>query len=189
MKTTASFRPGRAVAAAAMLLCACAASAHVTLAQKTAKAGATYRAVLRVGHGCSGSPTHALRVELPAGFQGAKPMPKPGWTLDIRRQALPTPYQSHGRTVEEDVAEIAWTASTPEQDLSDAYYDEFVLQGTLPAQPGPLWFKIVQVCRSGRVEWSQQPVQGTSTEGLPWPAALLEVLPADEPPHAHMHMQ
>ena len=33
-------------------------------------------------HGCSGSPTTAIRVRVPAGIIGVKPMPKPGWQLN-----------------------------------------------------------------------------------------------------------
>ena len=45
------------VLCAAMLFVAHgAALAHVTLKQQDAAAGSTYKAVLRVGHGCEGSP-------------------------------------------------------------------------------------------------------------------------------------
>jgi periplasmic copper chaperone A len=86
--------------------------AHVTLAEPQVLAGAGYKAVLRVGHGCEGSATHTLKVLLPAGFRGAKPMPKPGWALRIRRDTLAEPYESHGRRVTEDVVEITWQAAT-----------------------------------------------------------------------------
>lgn len=161
------------------------ASAHVVLEDQAALAGSSYRAAFRVGHGCSGSPTTAIRVVLPAGVRGAKPMPKPGWTLAIRRAPLAQPYDSHGKTVREDVVEISWTASVPEHALPDAWYDEFVLRTTLPAQAGPLWFRVVQTCASGQLDWAEVPAQGTSTRGLKAPAVLLEVLPAGQAAHAH----
>ena len=84
---------------ATLLVCAAsAAHAHVTLEQPKAAAGSSYKAVFRIGHGCAGSATHTVNVALPAGFRGAKPMPKPGWTLTVRKAALAQPYESHGRT-------------------------------------------------------------------------------------------
>src|SRR5690606_31052936 len=55
--------------------------AHVTLETAEAPAGSTYKAVLRVGHGCDGAATTAIRVRIPEGVIAAKPMPKPGWEL------------------------------------------------------------------------------------------------------------
>ena len=73
---------------AALLTASLGAAAHVVLEKPSAPAGSSYRAVLRVGHGCEGSPTTALRVLLPDGLRGAKPMPKPGWILATRRAPL-----------------------------------------------------------------------------------------------------
>lgn len=162
------------------------AQAHVTLEQAEAKAGSTYKAVMRVGHGCEGSPTHTVTVRLPAGFRGAKPVPKAGWALTVRKEKLAQPYDNHGRTVTEDPAEISWRALGRESWLDDAWYDEFVVRGQLPEQAGPLWFKVVQTCEKGTAEWVQVPEAGTSTQGLKAPAALLKVLPAAaEVPHRH----
>ncbi|HEY1102316.1 MAG TPA: YcnI family protein [Burkholderiaceae bacterium] len=178
-----SFSPRASLLATAMLV-ATSASAHITLEQREAEAGSYYKAVLRVGHGCEGAPVRAITVRLPAGFRGAKPMPKPGWTLTIRRQPLATPYDSHGRTVKDDVTEIRWEAGSQSAWLPDAHYDEFVLRGQLPAAAGPLWFKVLQTCAKGQIDWAELPASGTSTQGLKAPAALLQVTPA-APGHAH----
>jgi periplasmic copper chaperone A len=162
-----------------------AAQAHVTLEQAKAPAGSFYKAVLRVGHGCEGTATHTVRVLLPEGFRGAKPMPKMGWRLAVRKAPLAQPYESHGRQVTEDTVEITWTATTREAWLEDAHFDEFTLRGQLPAQPGPLWFKVRQDCEKGFWDWAQVPASGTSTKGLRSPAALLDVVPAAQVGHAH----
>ena len=65
----------------AAALSATPARAHVELETDQAPAGSSYKAVLMVPHGCAGSPTVALRVQIPDGVVGAKPMPKPGWTV------------------------------------------------------------------------------------------------------------
>jgi hypothetical protein len=79
------------------------ARSHVVLDQPAAAAGSGYRAVFRVTHGCDGLPTVGITVMLPAGVQGAKPMPKPGWVLSLRKEPLATPYTSHGKRIDSDV--------------------------------------------------------------------------------------
>jgi uncharacterized protein YcnI len=173
------------IATCALSMPAAAVFAHISLERGSAEAGSSYKAVLRVGHGCDGAPTTGITVQVPAGFQGAKPMPKPGWQLATRSSKLAAPYSSHGREVTEDVVEVRWTAASAQAALPAAHYDEFVLFGTLPAGPGPLWFKVLQTCEAGRNDWSQVPTEGTSTQGLRSPAALLLVLPAGTAPHQH----
>src|SRR5258708_16265490 len=51
--------------------------AHITLENQQAPVGASYKAVLRVPHGCDGSSTVALKVRIPDGFIEVRPMPKP----------------------------------------------------------------------------------------------------------------
>ena len=162
--------------ASTLALAAVSAQAHVVLQDGAAAANSSYRAALRVGHGCDGEATTSMRVILPAGFNGAQPMPKPGWTLRTVIGPLAVPYESHGKKYTEGVLEISWTANSAENALPHAYYDEFVLRGTTPAKPGPLWFKVVQSCAKGSNDWVEVPASGTSTKGLKMPAALLEVL-------------
>jgi periplasmic copper chaperone A len=135
-----------------IMLAAGAAQAHVTLEQPQAAAGSSYKAVLRVGHGCEGTATHTLVVRPPPGFRGAKPMPKPGWTIGITRT--------------DDVVEISWKAASREAWLPDAHYDEFVLRGQAPAAPGPATFKVQQLCEKGQLDWAVPlDVQPKAAEG------------------------
>lgn len=175
----------KSIAFFAILTGAGAAFPHVVLDEPVALAGSSYKAALRVSHGCAGSPTTTITVRLPAGFQGAKPMPKPGWNLSIRREKLAQPYSSHGKQVTGDVSEISWMAATPANWLPDAHFDEFVLRGTLPPTAGALWFKVLQTCETGQLDWSQLPREGSSTHGLTSPAALLELLPSGPTSHQH----
>jgi uncharacterized protein YcnI len=162
------------------------AQAHVTLEQPQATADSSYKAVLRVTHGCEGTATHTVRVSIPAGFRGAKPRPKPGWTIDLRREKLAQPYDSHGRTVTDDVVEVTWVAASRDAWLVNAWFDEFVLLGQTPEQPGVLWFKVRQLCERGEWNWADVPAEGTSTRDLKAPAAPLQVVPAAAADnHAH----
>ena len=171
-----------AALAAAFVLAAPGAHAHVTLAQPQAEAGSDYKAVFRVGHGCDGAATHTVIVHLPPGVQGAQPMPKAGWQIERLKEPLPQPYTSHGRTVTEDVRQISWRGGP----LPEGFYDEFVLRARLPEQPGPLWFRVEQRCEGGgAIDWADVPASGSSTRGLKAPAALLDVVAPAHAGHAH----
>ncbi len=102
-----------------------AACAHPTLERQEATIGAPYKAVVRVPHGCEGSPTVRVRVQIPEGVIGVKPMPKPGWTIETTRGAYAEahPYY-HGAVLKEGVREIVWNGR-----LADDNYDEFVFVG------------------------------------------------------------
>lgn len=164
------------VTVAVLLSSVCAVSfGHVVLQDPAAAAGSSYRATFRVGHGCDGSSTNAITVTIPAGFNGAQPMPKPGWSLYTRVGTLEQAYESHGTRYTEGVLEIRWQANGSENALPAAFYDEFVVRGT-PSRPGPLWFKVVQGCEKGSNDWVEVPASGSSTKGLKSPAALLEVM-------------
>lgn len=162
-----------------------AAQAHVVLTEPKAIAGSYYKATLRVGHGCSGSPTTGLTVQVPAGFQGAKPQPKAGWTITTYKAKLITPYNSHGKTVTDDVVELRWTAASKEANLPDEQFDEFAFMSRLPETVGPAWVKVLQTCENGQTDWSEVPASGSSTRGLKTPAAMLDIRAA--PKHVHHH--
>lgn len=183
---TPTFPLWRTVAALLLATLARSAGAHVVLEQPHATTGQSYKAVLVVSHGCAGQPTHTVTVRIPPGFRGAKPMPKPGWTLAVKRAPLAEPYVSHGRTVTEDAVEIAWTARSVPDALADAHHDEFVLRGQIAAAPGPMWFQVRQDCPAGQLDWREIPADGgTSTQGLKAPAALLRVEPGEAAPLHH----
>jgi uncharacterized protein YcnI len=175
----------KCIAAVAVITPASAVFAHVVLEDQTALAGRSYKAVLKVGHGCEGSPTTAMRVTIPAGFTGAKPMPKAGWRLDIKTVKLAVPYDSYGKQITEDVSEITWTASSKDSYLPDGHYDEFVLRGGLPKKDGVMWFKVLQSCEKGANDWSQIPAAGVDPHSLKSPAAQLEIIPSGAAGHQH----
>lgn len=169
---------GLLAGATLLLAAALPAAAHVTLEYQVANAGSYYKGTFKVGHGCGNSPVKQIVVTIPAGVEGAKPMPKAGWTLLVTREKLAQPRQDHGRAVTEDVARISWTANTPADYLQNDYYDEFVLQAKLPATPGMLYWPVSQVCAEGRTDWVELPKPGQKLSELKSPAAALELMPA-----------
>jgi periplasmic copper chaperone A len=152
--------------------------AHTVLEYQVATAGQSYKATFKVGHGCGVSPTRQIVVDIPAGVQGAKPMPKAGWRIEVAREKLAQPYTSHGRSITEDVTRISWTAMTDEDLLPNGHYDEFVLVGTLPHKPGTMYWPVRQLCEQGRNDWTEMPKPGQKMHDLKFPAAALEVMPS-----------
>ncbi|WP_336298422.1 YcnI family copper-binding membrane protein [Ramlibacter tataouinensis] len=150
-----------------------------------APAASSYKATFKVGHGCGPSATRQLSVAIPDGVSGARPMPKPGWTVAVERAPLAKPVSSHGRTLTDRVARITWTARTPADALPSDQYDEFVLVAQLPAQAGTLHWPVSQVCEQGRTDWTQVLQPGQPASELQQPAAALEILPAAGGGHRH----
>ncbi len=154
-----------------------AASAHITLETQEAAVGSTYKAVLRVPHGCDGKATTGVRVQIPEGVLSVKPMPKPGWTLQTKKGKYDKSYQLWGQAVSEGVKEVDWSGGN----LPDEFYDEFVFRGTLAADlPAgqKLYFPVVQECEGGAVDrWIAIPAAGQDADSLEFPAPGLKLLP------------
>lgn len=151
------------------------AGAHVTLETPQAPGGTGYKAVFRISHGCSGSPTTRVAVQLPPGVLTARPQPKAGWTLELRKERLAEPVPGpHGGTIEEAVAEIVWSGGA----LPDEFYDEFVVLLRLPQTDAErmLAFPVVQDCESGSHRWTAVP-EGGGDPAATGPAPLLRLLP------------
>jgi uncharacterized protein YcnI len=162
-----SSRFGGALAAAALMISA-PALAHVTFENGQATPNSTYKAVLRIPHGCDGKPTLKVRVRIPEGIVAVKPMPKAGWKLETTKGSYVKAYQLYGEAVSEGVTDIVWTGS-----LDDAHYDEFVFQArfTDAYQPGAtVYFPVVQECDGATEEWTQVPGAGEDPHGLQSPA-------------------
>lgn len=153
------------------------ASAHVTLETPQAPVGASYKAVMRVPHGCEGAATTAIRVRIPEGVIAIKPMPKPGWQLNTVSRKYSRPFTLRGAKVSEGVTEIAWSGGK----LADAHYDEFVFTTVLAEEleaGRTIYFPVVQECETGIHRWIEIPKEGgDQDEGGAEPAPGLRLLP------------
>ncbi|MBX9927136.1 MAG: DUF1775 domain-containing protein [Hyphomicrobiaceae bacterium] len=157
------------------------ATAHASLETGEAPSGAFYKAVVKVPHGCQGSPTTALTVTIPTGLVSVKPMPKPGWQLATRKAAYPAPVEGYkGKPTTEGVVEIVWSGGR----LLDEHYDEFVFQALV--SPGvaagtALAVPVRQTCETGEVAWSEVAEPGSDAK-LAFPAPILKITPAKSQP-------
>jgi uncharacterized protein YcnI len=156
----------------------------VVLAPGEAPAKSYFFGAFRVGHGCAGAATTALRIEIPPEIVVAKPQPKPGWTLRIERAPLAQSIKGEG-TVAERVVAISWTGGV----LPDDEWDEFGVSAKLPPTPGPLYFPATQSCGAAVERWTDIPAAGQDRHGLAHPAPVLTVTPTAGPdPMAGMKM-
>lgn len=157
-------------ACAAALLFVSPAFAHVTLEQKDATAGTSYKGVLRVPHGCGEAATTGIKVSIPEGVISVKPQPKAGWTLATEAGPYGKAYEvMHGPPAKEGVKTITWSGGN----LPNAYYDEFVFTAYLApnASPQTLYFPVLQSCEGGgSSDWSEIPSAAAPKPARPAPA-------------------
>jgi uncharacterized protein YcnI len=164
----------RLMLAAAMTLGAASiAFAHVTLEQREAPVGASYKVVLRVPHGCDQSPTVRLTVHIPEGVIGVKPMVKPGWQIDLTRGPYAKSYSYfHGATFSEGVKEVTWSGGR----LPNEFFDDFVLSVFITGDLAPgkmLYFPVVQECEKGVHKWVEVPDKPGAQLNEPAPGVML----------------
>lgn len=149
---------------AAATLATSSASAHVTLENRQTTIGSFYKAVFAVPHGCAGSPTVKIRVQIPEGVIAVKPMPKAGWNVEAIKGKYAAEYDFHGSKLSEGVKEVVWSGGK----LADDNYDEFVLSTYLTGGLKPnttLYFPVVQECEQGISRWIEIPAEGSAANG------------------------
>jgi len=157
-----------AVPALAVSLTATAVSAHATAQNTNAPSGGYGYLDIRVPHGCDGTPTLSVAVQIPDGVVGVKPERKAGWTTTTTKGPI-TPYDSHGTTISEGVVEVVWSTNDP---LPDDMFEDFGLSVKWPDRPGEtLYFPTVQQCPDGgEVAWIEIPAEGQDPHSLDAPA-------------------
>lgn len=138
-----------AVAAAALVLGPVAtASAHVSASTSSAVAGSSTIITLSVPHGCEGSATTKVAIQIPEGINAVTPTRNAFYTLAKVPQKLDTPItDGHGNQITERVAQVVYTATTP---LPEGQRDTFELSLTLPAADAPRRLSTSRPCRPVR---------------------------------------
>lgn len=113
------------------------AGAHVTLAVPDAKTSSRFVASFRIGHGCSGAATTALRIDIPPGIASARPLALAGWTLALEHQG-------------ERVSAVTWSGG----EIPAEAYGEFSLLVKTPDAPATIAFPVTQSCGKTVEHWS-----------------------------------
>ncbi|MBC2773857.1 DUF1775 domain-containing protein [Rhizobium sp. AQ_MP] len=156
--------------------------AHATFANQPAKIGSYVAATLQVPHGCDGKATNEVQIKLPEGFISAKPMPKPGWEVEVITGDYQNSYDNHGKSVTSGPVEIRFKNG----ELPDNFYDTFVVYGKVAAgDPAVgLAFPTVQLCGSdAKVAWDQIAAPGQDPHDLDGPAPVLKLAAAEGDAH------
>lgn len=159
------------VAAAAI---AGSASAHVTIVEQEAAAGAYTVLTFSVPHGCDGSATTGVRIQMPESINTVAPTRNAFYEVEKVMETLDTPIEgNHGESITERVAEVSYTATTP---LPDGYRDTFELSLQIPADAPvgeTLYFPVVQTCEEVESAWIELPAEDGSEPELPAPGILV----------------
>ena len=110
------------------------ASAHVTISASTTAAGAFTVLTLSVPHGCDGSATTEIAIQIPEEINAVTPTRNALWEVDKQVEQLDPPVtDAHGNEITERVATVTYTAKSP---LPDGYRDAFELSVQLPESEG-----------------------------------------------------
>ena len=166
------------VAAAAIALSLAApAGAHVTATPSSTAAGSSTVVTFSVGHGCEGTPTTKIEIQVPESVLSVTATRNPYYEVESTIEELDEPVtDSHGNEITERTATIAYTATTP---LPDGQRDTFQLSFTIPDAEGEvLAFPTIQTCQKGETAWTEVPAQGQDPYELESPAPSFEIAPA-----------
>lgn len=165
-----------AIAIGCLVASATPAWAHITLETGKAPIGAAYKAVFRIPHGCDGSATIKLRVEVPDGVIEVKPQPKPGWQIETIKGAYTTALTFEGTKLTTGVREVAWSGGK----LPDEFYDEFVFEAFLTnslTAGTAIYFPVIQECETGIERWIEIPAAGKTPDDYEHAAPALDLVP------------
>jgi uncharacterized protein YcnI len=169
------FRTSMTAATLAALFAAAPAAAHVTIDPAEGPADGYATLQVQVPHGCDGSATKAVRVQIPESVPSVTPQVHPGWDV-ATKEGPKDAVELHGETVTRGIKEVVWTAADAGP-LPDGRLDLFGMSVKLPAgEPGdPVYFPTVQECVKGKSAWIQIPQAGESEDDLesPAPAVVL----------------
>lgn len=164
--SAAGLAGGAVLALAAVPL---AASAHVTVTPSGTAAGSYTVLTFAYSHGCEGSPTTAIAIDIPESIASVSPTLNPNHTIEK--------VADGDRT-----SQVVYTAITP---VPDGYRDTIELSLQLPedAAGETLAFPVLQTCEVGETNWNQ--VAEAGEEEPESPAPVIVVTEATGDGHGH----
>lgn len=141
---------GAAIFAAGLAAWAVPASAHLDPSPAEIEGGKTTTVTFTVPHGCDGSPTTKVVLQLADGVTNAQAGQVDGWQGSVQGK------------------EVTWTGGP----LADDQQLGFPVTMTLPAKEGYIRFPTVQSCVKGETHWIEVQ-QGDEEPQFPAPVILL----------------
>ncbi|MCE5288564.1 MAG: YcnI family protein [Nocardiaceae bacterium] len=173
------FTRSLALAGGLLVVTAPLASAHVTVSADSTASGGYTVLKFSVPHGCDGSGTTKVSVQMPESIPTVSAMIGYNWTINKVMTPLSAPLDiGHGKTINERVSEVVYTANAP---LPDGYRDTFELSVKLPAGKAgdKLVFPVIQTCQVGETGWIETPAPGQDPEALAHPAPTITLTAAE----------
>jgi periplasmic copper chaperone A len=153
----------------ASLLTASLAEAHVSIVSGPAASSKSQKITFGVGHGCGALDTTKIRVEIPAGISGVRPL-----ASDFGKPIV----EKTGN----NVIAVTWEKPEGNRQTDDVEYHELTLRARVDAKPfSVVYFRVIQTCTPAVgddvvVDWIAT-TPGAEGE----PAAELLVTPARTP--------
>jgi uncharacterized protein YcnI len=178
-RTAARLLAAPAAIGVVLLAAAGPAAAHVTVSATETAAGAYTVLTVSVPHGCDGSATTKVAIQIPEEILSVTPTRNPLWDVTKKKAKLNKPVtDAHGNTVTERDGTVVYTAKTP---LPDGYRDAFELSLKLPEEEGKtLVFPAIQTCEKGETAWTEVAADGQDGEELEHPAPTVTITAAEE---------
>ncbi|WP_151772137.1 YcnI family copper-binding membrane protein [Streptomyces abyssomicinicus] len=170
--------------ALAALALAAPAQAHVSVQPEGAAAKGGYATVnVKVPNERDNASTVKVELSLPTDHPLSSVMPQPvqGWDIEVTRSKLDKPLTVHGRSIDEAVAKVTWTATG--KGIEPGFFQKFPLSlGQLPEDADTLVLKSVQTYSNKEVvRWIEEPAEGQ--EEPEHPAPVLRLTAAAEDTH------
>jgi uncharacterized protein YcnI len=133
------------------------AAAHVSPDKGEVPAGGFTAVTFSVGHGCDGSPTRELAIQVPEAILNVTPQVHPGWDVAVETAVLAEPAAGpHGEEITERDAVVTYTALAGNE-LPEGFRDTFTLGFQAPDTPGEtLYFNTIQSCVEGETAWIEE---------------------------------
>jgi uncharacterized protein YcnI len=152
--------------------------AHVTISPGEATAGEYTVATVSVPHGCDGSATTSVTIQVPKEIVEVTPTRNALWDVAKTMTKLDTPLKAEdGDEITEKVGTVTYTAKTP---LPDGYRDAFELSFQVPDAVGTtLLFPTIQKCEKGETAWTEVPADGAPEPAHPAPSVKVVAAAAE----------
>jgi periplasmic copper chaperone A len=148
------------------------AHAHISIASGPGFANTTQEITFGVGHGCAGTDTYRVRIEIPTDVLSVRPLRSDFGKVSIEKDTAGT------------ITAVSWQKADADALDADLAYYKLVVRLKVPNKPFTTYFfKAHQTCRAmdgtlSTVDWTMLPTDPAVDGGSDEPAPALVVLPA-----------
>ncbi|MBD0710308.1 hypothetical protein BU197_18585 [Streptomyces sp. CBMA291] len=156
--------------------------AHVSVQPEGQAAKGGYATVnIKVPNERDNASTVKLEVNFPLDHPLASVMPQPipGWKAEVTKSKLDKPLQLHGKTINEAVSKVTWTADGSK--IGPGQFQQFPLSlGQLPEDVDQLVLKAIQTYDNKEVvRWIEEQKDGAEEPQSPAPVLKLSAASDD----------